>query len=78
MKIPLKAERTDFSFKSFIDEPQAVGKILRERLSGNWPGIEPDPPPLALQPCSSKDCNYIWDPNTKSSSGKCSGWCAID
>lgn len=76
MKIPLKPKRTDFSFKSFIDEPQAVGKILRERLGGNWPGITPGDPPAALRVCSAhKDCTYSYDFVNQKSHGQCKGVC---
>lgn len=72
-KNPLKPKRTDFSFKSGVFD----FKYIREHAGANPFGIEPDLPPLALQPCASKDCTYVYDPNSKTSRGKCMGWCAI-
>lgn len=75
MQIPLKPKRTDFSFKSFLDDP----KFIREHAAENPFGILPDPPQKQLQYCNaSKECTYVYDPNMKSGRGICKGFCAVD
>lgn len=73
-KNPLKKPRTDFSFKSGVFDSAAIGKVLRDRLGGNWPGIVPDPPLLPVSICSR--CKREYDPNTGESKGQCNGACS--
>ena len=77
MKSPLRKPRTDHSFKSFINEPEAVGKVLRERLSGNFPGVVPDTPLKPIWRCDAINCTRWSDPNSGAAGGDCAGWCAI-
>lgn len=75
MKIPLAKKRTDFSFKSGVSDYPAI----RKAANPNPFGIKPDPPPLQLQHCNaSKECTYVYDPNSKIGSGSCKGYCATD
>lgn len=49
----------------------AIGKVLREQLGGNFPGIKPDEKPLV----SCELCPASYNPNTKLWGAGCSGKC---
>lgn len=43
-KRPLIGKRKDTPAPYGVFDHAAIGKVLREQLGGNFPGIKPDPP----------------------------------
>lgn len=81
MKSPLKTKRSDFSFKSCIDDPRAVHEAYDKRFGGNPFGIEPDiPKPItqsvARWSCEAKQCSQ-WRDENGVHYGKCAGFCGV-
>ena len=73
---PLIGKRKDTPAPTGTTDYASIGKILRERLGGNFPGIEPNPPLKPRVFCHLGTCEYVYDPNTGEAKGQCAGYCS--
>lgn len=72
--IPLKQSR----YRKVTPAPNGtsdyafIGKVYRERLGGPFYPVVPNKP---TSKCGIGSCDYVYDPNTGESRGKCQGSC---
>lgn len=63
------------AFKSFLDDPKAVGDTYRDQRGGPWFHVTSDAPRKARWFCDAGGCSQWYDPNTNERGGQCPGYC---